>query len=301
MAIQIMADKQNHHILVQYLHTHSTMLDPEPTQLNPRLGKISGIRAVVFDVYGTLFISASGDISFADPTARESAAKQAWQDAGFAQLGILPDGLTQEFITHIKKRHNEMKSRGNDFPEIIVTDVWQTVISELCGFIPDRNRLELFALAYETHVNPVWPMPGLNEVLDFLGGRKMITGIISNAQFFTPLLFPALTGKTLEEWGIKDSFCQWSYVLERAKPDPKMFLNLLSDLNECYTIDASEVLYIGNDMLNDILTASSCNMRTALFAGDRRSLRMREDMEKCRDLQPDAVLTDLLQIREVLA
>ena len=47
-------------------------------------------------------------------------------------------------------------------------------------------------------------------------------------------------------------------------------------------------------MRNDIATASAVGFRTALFAGDRRSLRWRtEDGIKT---QPDVVLTELSQI-----
>ena len=37
-----------------------------------------------------------------------------------------------------------------------------------------------------------------------------------------------------------------------------------------------EVLYVGNDMLNDVYAAGQVGFRTALFAGDQRSLRMRQ-------------------------
>jgi hypothetical protein len=37
---------------------------------------------------------------------------------------------------------------------------------------------------------------------------------------------------------------------------------------------------------------------TALFAGDRRSLRLRKDDPSCRLLTPDLVITDLGQLIE---
>ena len=53
---------------------------------------------------------------------------------------------------------------------------------------------------------------------------------------------------------------------------------------------------MGNDMLNDILPARSVGFRTALFAGDKRSLRLRRDDPRCNNLKPDMILTDLIQL-----
>jgi putative hydrolase of the HAD superfamily len=56
------------------------------------------------------------------------------------------------------------------------------------------------------------------------------------------------------------------------------------------------VLYIGNDMLNDIYPAKATGFQTALFAGDRRSLRLRADDPRCKHLNADLVITDLDQL-----
>ena len=58
------------------------------------------------------------------------------------------------------------------------------------------------------------------------------------------------------------------------------------------------VLYVGNDMLNDMLPAAAAGFQTALFAGDARSLRLRETDPRCIDVSPDIVLTDLSQLIE---
>ena len=49
-------------------------------------------------------------------------------------------------------------------------------------------------------------------------------------------------------------------------------------------------------MRNDIYPAHAIGFQTALFAGDRRSLRLRADDARCADLKPDLVLTDLEQL-----
>jgi putative hydrolase of the HAD superfamily len=59
-----------------------------------------------------------------------------------------------------------------------------------------------------------------------------------------------------------------------------------------------QVLYVGNDMRNDICPAAATGFHTALFAGDKRSLRLREDDRKCARTRPDIIITDLMQLLE---
>jgi len=49
-------------------------------------------------------------------------------------------------------------------------------------------------------------------------------------------------------------------------------------------------------MLNDIYPAQKVGFQTALFAGDKRSLRLRNDDPRCKNLKPDLVITDLIQL-----
>jgi putative hydrolase of the HAD superfamily len=65
-------------------------------------------------------------------------------------------------------------------------------------------------------------------------------------------------------------------------------------------ISAHSVLYIGNDMLNDIYPAKMAGFKTALFAGDARSLRLRENHPKCQNLYADLVITDLVQVIDLV-
>jgi len=52
-------------------------------------------------------------------------------------------------------------------------------------------------------------------------------------------------------------------------------------------------------MLKDIYPAKMTGFKTALFAGDSRSLRLREDDSKCKNLSADIILTDLIQVLEL--
>ena len=86
------------------------------------------------------------------------------------------------------------------------------------------------------------------------------------------------------------------------KPGLTFYQNFLQKL---HTFDESvlpgEVLYIGNDMLKDVYPAHEVGMKTALFAGDKRSLKWRREDERCKNLEPDLVITQLSQLRQCIS
>ena len=113
---------------------------------------------------------------------------------------------------------------------------------------------------------------------------------------FTPFIcFERFLGTTLERRGFDQRLIFFSCDSGHAKPSTFMFQRAKAILSGM-GIPAASVLYVGNDMRNDILPAKAVGFKTALFAGDRRSLRLRESDDRCRDLSPDLIVTDLRQL-----
>jgi putative hydrolase of the HAD superfamily len=71
-------------------------------------------------------------------------------------------------------------------------------------------------------------------------------------------------------------------------------------LQALHGIDPKQVLFIGNDMRNDIHPAQLSGSHTVLFAGDQRSLRRRDGDPQLRGLHPDRVLNQLDQLPTLL-
>lgn len=290
--------------LIDLIRQLSRPLDPVPTDLAADLHALA-VKAVVFDVYGTLFISGSGDIGLASETGSAQALADALQEAGFS--GDLAAAGTQgvdRLSGLIRERHAHCRSQGVQFPEVEILDVWRQLLAELragnlLDSAPDAAALRLVAVGYECRVNPVWPMPGLPRLLHYTAQSGLRMGIVSNAQFYTPLLFEAFLGQPIGAFGFDERCCSWSYQHLQAKPSTAIFEPVLRQLRDDRGIRARDVLYVGNDCLNDMMPAQQLGCRTALFAGDRRSLRLRVDDVRCRGLEPDITLTNLSQLADV--
>ena len=286
---------------------NSRLLEPLPTGIQPRLQRIDGIRAVVWDVYGTLFVSGSGDVGTAAATDTAEALTQALAVSGFEgeleQAGEIGKTMLK---AEILAWHEAGREAGADFPEVEIVKVWKKIVDALRktevlkAQDADLEQIRRMALEYECRVNPVYPMPGSQDTLRALKERGLVLGIVSNAQFYTPRLFSAFFGGSVEALGFDPDCCIWSFRELKAKPSKALFPKAGKFLEKNHGIKLSETLYVGNDMLNDVFTAKQAGCRTALFAGDQRSLRMREADERCAGLEPDAVITNLSQLPDLI-
>jgi len=275
--------------------------------VQPQLPRLDNIAVVLFDVYGTLFISASGDVGTAMATDNTAALEAALRTTNISgNLRAAAARGAELLFDSIHDTHEKLKKNGVKHPEIDIRKTWEDVFARLAGeklinSLPDAETRLQFTVEYECRVNPVWPMPGAAEILAALRGNNIHLGIVSNAQFFTPLLFDALLDNSVAELGFDKQLCAWSFQLLEAKPSANLFRKALRPLHEKWGIEAGSVLFIGNDMRNDIAPAAACGCRTALFAGDARSLRLRAGELENTEPGPDAVLTCLTQLTNILA
>jgi len=274
------------------LSHYINQLSPLPTSCKQKGTLEKEIRCVLFDIYGTLFISGSGDIS----TARKSLRSTLKLEQLLLKYGIrrTVDDVLKDFFTAIKKKHEELMKTGVDYPEVEIDRIWKDVLG-----IESKDIARDFAVEFELIANPVYPMPHLKEMLSAFRDRKIPMGIISNAQFYTPYLFNWFLHSGMEGLGFEPDLVFFSYRLGYAKPSMFLFRRARKKINK-KGIPEDSVLYVGNDMRNDIHPAKKIGFATALFAGDARSLRLRSDYPGCKDLSADLVITDLIQLAEIV-
>ena len=263
-------------------------MSPVPTGRQPAGRLDDTVKCILFDVYGTLFISDSGDIGIA----RSKSKKQSEIENLIEQydLDATSENLLKILYDRIEKKHIVLHRQGIDFPEIEIDQIWMEILN-----IRDRSTARLFALEFELIVNPVYPMPHLKNVLESLKMKQIPMGIISNAQFYTLFLFDWFLNGGPKDLGFDAELLFLSYRVKHAKLSTKLFEMAAKKLKQ-KGIPESCVLYVGNDMRNDIWPAAKTGFQTALFAGDRRSLRLREDDPECKSVSPDLVITDLMQL-----
>lgn len=283
---------------------HAQPLDAEPTSEVPDLPKLGPIKSVVFDIYGTLIISGTGDISLAENEDRSTQLKAALAQAGINAVAK-DTPLADRFHAAIKAAQNQRRADGIEYPEVEIREVWTDFLTALSAEgpsfeVPTGETLERLAIDYECRVNPVWPMPNLAPCLASLAAQGLTLGIVSNAQFYTKLMFPAFMGVPLADLGFALDCCVYSYSEREGKPSTALYEKLATRL-KARGIKPNETLYVGNDLRNDVWPAQLAGFKTALFAGDKRSLRWRKEDARLESVRPDAIITDLWQIPELVS
>lgn len=285
--------------LIQIVRRQSRPLEPLPTELESREQRLGQVAAVLFDIYGTLLISASGDIVADRDADRARAFEQALAAVGAGDQVNGARGVV--YLTDaIRRAHQQGQEAGIEYPEVDMREIWSETLARMSAEVawplaPAASDLETLALHYELRVNPVWPMPHVRECLQRLCHSGLELGLISNAQFLTPVLFPALLGQTLDELGFAADLRFYSFQQRQAKPGRLLF-ELAAEALARRGILPAEVLFVGNDMLKDILPAHQVGFRTALFAGDARSLRERHGDPRLAAIEPDLVVKDLRKL-----
>ncbi len=280
---------------------HRQPLEPLETNVVAELQSLRSVRAVVFDVYGTLVISGSGDVGSADTSGEDSKIGEA-----MAAVGIVPQAERMPTVAELHEQIKRMNDLRRDEkcpkPEVDIVEAWRkTLENRQAKFQGNATKCVVqLAAEYEARANPTWPMPGAAELLSRLKEAGIPLGIVSNAQVFTPFLVEnLLADQSLQRGGFDSDLCIFSNRFRQAKPGPRLFDALREGLAR-RGILPHEAIYVGNDMLNDVWAASQAGMRTAWFAGDARSCRPREDDPRCRGLRPDIVLTSLTQLLQCL-
>jgi len=270
-------------------------MSPIPTRVSPRLKQLPNIKAIIFDVYGTMFISESGDVQ-PNPKTNDIFLRVFKEN----QINIPPDINIQKLFYGILKANQERRRKQNiNYPEVEIRGVWKDLLQKL-NVNASQDLIETLAIYFEALANPIWPMPHLVKTLTHLQKSSLVLSIISNAQFFSLIIFEALLNKSLAELGFLEETCIWSYRILEAKPSIRLFELSAKSLNKIKGIEPKEALYIGNDIRNDIKPAAKLGFRTALFAGDKRSLRLRKEDPTCKNISPDLILTDIQQLLECI-
>lgn len=296
-----MAETPDAPFLASVIQDASEPIEIQPPELEPSIIAMPAIKAVLFDVYGTLFLSSRREIGYTGVENKGISVRRALTESGIRCSMEYGENIWgEQFQSEVEEAYNKRRLRGVNHPEIDIREVWQRLIDRwrnaqwIRGFLGE-DTVERAACEYECQINPIWPMPQVRETLHWLHDQGYIVGVVSNAQFFTPLLFRAFFDTPMEGLGINPHCCAWSYQVGEQKPSLNLFREAFHAL-ESQGIQHNETLYVGNDARDDLAPAKEMGMKTALFAGDQRMATLEQETFQLAD----AVLTQLSQIKQIL-
>jgi putative hydrolase of the HAD superfamily len=252
---------------------------------------LSDIRVVIFDVYGTLFNYWRPE--FVNETDRRDALLAAFGKTiryfgmGNQLLEMNPQEQPEKTLSDlyhglITLKHDLALDKKVDFPEVRIEEIWETIylMVKRRGYAPSAMNLggeadfiKCLAYCYNFFSFNRRLYPGVVETLKALKQGNILLGILSNAQFYTPIdLTLLLRGQSNDDSDdylrlFEQDLVFFSYEYGVSKPNMLMFRKLFDALYE-FNVLPAQTLFVGNDLAQDIKPAQDAGMKTAFFTGD---------------------------------
>ena len=212
------------------------------------------IRAVIFDVYGTL-------MQVGPPPSNADLLWRALFQETFAAeppLGRLEFSVACNRA--ITMRHTAARARGIPYPEIF----WPSIVAEvLPGFVRlDASAQAEFVFRQIQIGRTIGIYPGAPQTLRWLVDKRCLLGIASNAQAYTFRELEIALASGGLGFNIFDSdLSYWSFQNGYSKPDPHGYQMIRIRL-EARGISPNETLMVGDRLDNDIEPAQLQGFQT---------------------------------------
>ncbi|HUQ69250.1 MAG TPA: HAD family hydrolase, partial [Planctomycetaceae bacterium] len=291
-----------------------------PVNALPYARPLAGIKAVAWDVYGTLLRISDGELLFQHPQAvrMEVALDKTLQEFNLWHSMSRKPGAPWEYLQSMYTRsYDDLRLAGSgrkgDLTEIDAGKLWRKVLSKLDlkeftydeSLYGDLDELgEKMAYFFHSALQGTEAAAGALTTLSALSQAGIASGIVADGQCFT--LVQMLRG--LRRQGtLPPAGSLWNpeaVVLSSQegvrKPSKSLYLRAVERFLRL-GIEPPEVLYVGARLREDLTVAKSMGFRTVLFAGDKLSLRA--TLSDLRDpaVKPDRLITEIAQVREILS
>jgi FMN phosphatase YigB (HAD superfamily) len=306
---------------VRYLDTRDvpwpTPPDVERPRARPHLVRLPKVRAVTWNVYGTLLAITGGELHLEHPQPfiMEVALDKTIQE--FKMWGSMTrkPGQPTDYLRKVYAdllTQQTMTAGSEKFPEVAVDRVWESFIKRLlqkdyqfdAGFYGSLNEFSRkVAYFFHASLQGVAPYPGGGAALAQIKESGLTQGLLGNGQCFTAAqLKHALNRQdgAIEIDNLVDPGLRFlSYEVRARQPSERLFRQAVAGLAE-KGIQPDEVLHVGSRITLDIVPARRLGMKTALFAGDKASLQATPDQLKEPASRPDVLLTELTQIADIV-
>jgi FMN phosphatase YigB (HAD superfamily) len=291
---------------------------PEPPNAQPHLKRLRGVRAVLWNVYGTLLAIPLGELVFEHPTSYVMTMALEKTIAEFKMWTSMSrkPGAPSEYMGHIYgsilAEQRMAPSPGEKYPEVLAERVWEGVLKKLfakeynfdAGFYGSLNEYSRkIAYFFHASLQGTAAYPGADRALRSVADAGLIQGLCADGQCFTGLQLQRGLGRLDAHLRFDDlvpeSLRALSHNVRARKPSERLFQHAVDAL-AARGIEPREVLHVGSRLARDIAPAKKLGLRTALFAGDRASLDAPIDLVNQKSLKPNVLLTDLSQIADVI-
>jgi hypothetical protein len=292
-------------------------LEVKPARARPHAESMPDIKAVLWNVYGTLLSIPLGDLVFdhPQPLVMEIALDKTITE--FKMWGSMSrkPGQPAEYMRALYANELMLQrglGTGERYPEVLSERIWEALIKKLfqkeytfdAGFFGSLNEYSK-KVAYFFHANlqATAAQPEAAVALKLTAEAGKVQGLLADGQCFTTVQLARGLRQQESDFNLAKllplSLRTLSCDVKARKPSETIFRHALAELAE-YGIRPGSVLHVGSNLARDIVPARKMGMHTALYVGDKTSLEATPEQLKDPGQRPDVLLTELGQIAQVV-
>lgn len=289
----------------------------EPARAKPHLPVIRGIKAVLWNIYGTLLAIPFGELLFEHPTPliMDVALDKTIEE--FRMWGSMSrkPGQPAEYMRHLYSqellKEKSQGAGGERFPEIMSERIWEALLKKLLqkdykfdtGFFGSLNEYaRKIAYFFHASLQATAAQPGAAEALTLVADAGRGAGLLADAQCFTTVQLGR--GLKTQDGAIDldnlfpPASRSLSFEVKARKPSDTLFRHALQQM-AARGMRPENILHVGSRLARDIVPAKRLGMKTALYAGDKAALEASPEALKDPAQRPDALLMELPQVRQL--
>ncbi len=285
----------------------------------PHLVRLPQVRVVAWNVYGTLLNIVTGQVVFEHPNkfvmdiALDKTVQEFKMWGSMSRKPGQPSEYMREIYDRVMSEQRLAPSPGEKHPEIVADRVWEAIVKKLLQkeykwdtamYGPLAEYSRKIAYFFHASLQGTACYPGAAAALEHVQGAGLRNGLIADAQPFTLVQLarglaaehPAARAEALFDRSLR----ALSFEQGGRKPSERLFKHFAQQLG-ALGLAAPQVLHVGSRIAEDLAPAKKLGMRTALFAGDKESLKVTAEQLKDPATRPDVLLTELPQIADVVS
>jgi FMN phosphatase YigB (HAD superfamily) len=289
-----------------------------PVKARPYLVRLPQVRAVLWNVYGTLLAIPLGELVFEHPQAfimNNALDKTIQEFKMWASMSRKPGQPSDYMLSQYRQILAEQSSQPGGtarYPEVQAERIWEAILKRLlqkdykfdAAMLGSLNELSRkVAYFFHASLQGTACYDGAAWALRHVREAGLPQGLLADGQCFTEVqLQRGLAAQDPEarlEEVLDEGLSVLSCEVRARKPSDRLFRKAV-ELLQAKGLSPAEVLHVGSRVQLDLVPAKRLGMSTALFAGDKVSLQASPDQLKEPATRPDVLLTELGQIAEVV-
>lgn len=293
--------------------------DPVPLRAKPTLQPLPDVRAITWNVYGTLLTINDGQLWLLHPEpirnqiALEKTIEEFHMWFSMSRKPGQPwEYMLQQYERLVRQHEMAATRRAGDFPNVNSSRIWERLIARLKQneYTWDRDThgdeadyADKVAYFFHANLQGVRPAARAAETLIQLMQRGVLNGLLADTQPFTlAQLLKALEVRDRLQSGeqlLTPMLFTQSHRVGVRKPSPTLYAAAVRRAAKA-GLEPHEVLHVSHRLTDDLSLAREFGFRTALYAGDRHCCQVTSEQLNDPDHKPDRLITDLAQVLDLV-